>query len=345
MYATIGMKRRRFSPYVIIVLVIFLILFFAGIIKLWRINRDFSKQTGLTLFTVAKLLIDGGTTLRSTDDRVNVLLLGMAGGVHEGSDLTDTIIVISFHVKHRTISLLSLPRDIWSETLQDKINSAYHYGEVKKEGGGMILARAVVEDVTSLPIHYVITLDFAQFESIIDVLGGIDVVVTQPFVDTEYPIAGKETDECDGDPKLLCRYETLRFEQGVQRMDGKTALKYVRSRNSEGDEGTDFARGRRQQDVIVALKEKVMQSKPWFHPSLAEQLLRTIETATDTDMVLGDQLTLGKMALTIDPNLMKKVSIEPLLIVPPTWMYGRYVLVPEKDYTTLHQFIRQELGY
>ncbi len=336
------MRRRSFSIASAVVFLSLVIVLVFGVVKLVKLNTDFSKNTGLSLVTIGKLLLDGGAPLKTTDDRVNILLLGMAGGIHDGPDLTDTILIVSFETKKRSISLLSLPRDIWSDALKDKINSAYHYGEVKKTGGGIVLARAIMEDVTGLPMHYVVTLDFTQFENLIDVVGGIDVNVASAFTDTEFPIAGKENDECDGDPNYACRYETIQFASGIQHMDGATALKYVRSRHAEGDEGTDFARGRRQQDVILALKEKIMNLRPWFHPSVAKKLLAAADTATDTDMTIGEQLTIGKKALQVSGS-MQKISIEHLLTVPPAWLYGRYVLVPETDYDTVHAYIRQEL--
>jgi len=336
------MRRRSFSIASTVVFLLLVVFFVFGIVKLVKLNTDFSKNTGLSLVTIGKLLVDGGAPLKTTGDRVNILLLGMAGGIHDGPDLTDTILIVSFEIKKRSISLLSLPRDIWSDALKDKINSAYHYGEAKKTGGGIVLARAVMEDVTGLPIHYVVTLDFTQFENLIDVVGGVDVNVTNAFTDTEFPIAGKENDECGGDPTYACRYETIQFASGIQLMDGATALKYVRSRHAEGDEGTDFARGRRQQDVILALKEKIMKLQPWFHPSVAKKLLTAADTATDTDMTIGEQLTIGKKALQISEPI-QKISIEHLLTVPPTWLYGRYVLVPEEDYDTVHAYIQQEL--
>lgn len=337
------MKRRPIRTISILIALSLVCIVLFGFVKLIRLNEDFSKKTGLSLTTIAKLVVDGGATLKNADNRVNILLLGMAGGIHDGPDLTDTIIVASFDRKNHTVGLLSLPRDIWSDTLKDKINSAYHYGEEKKKGGGLVLARTIMEDVTGLPIHYVITIDFTQFESIIDMLGGIDVNVTKAFTDTEFPIAGKENDECDGDTTYACRYETIHFDSGVQHMDGATALKYVRSRHAEGDEGTDFARSRRQQDVILALKQKIIDLKPWFHPHVAMQLFQAADTATDTDMTLGEQLTIGKLAMQLASNGVRKVSIESLLVVPPTWMYGRYVLVPEKDFDTIHAYIQQEL--
>ncbi len=337
------MKRQRYSQLqlIIIVILFFVSIFFS--IKTYRYIQAVSAQTGVTPQILLQLIIDGTDSLKSSDGRINLLLLGIAGGTHEGPDLTDTMLVVSLKKDSPSISLLSIPRDIWSETLKDRINSAYHYGEEKRKGGGKVLAKAIVEDVTGLVIYYVVIVDFSQFERLIDVVGGIDVVVPKAFIDTQYPIAGKENDECGGDTTYACRYETVQFLEGLQHVDGKTALKYVRSRHAEGDEGTDFARGIRQQEVIVALKEKIMQSKPWFHPNTSIQLLQLADLATDTDMTIGEQLTMGKYLLNVQLRAFSKISIEPLLINPPSWMYGRYVLVPEKDFETIHSFIKKSL--
>jgi len=350
------MKRKTYSQLQLIgfIIAFFLSIFFC--IKTYRLAQQFIEQTGITPHVIYQLLFDRGVSLQATDTRVNILILGIAGGTHEGPDLTDTMIVASVSKEKPalpstagkpagkpSVSLLSIPRDIWSETLKDRINSAYHYGEAKRTGGGKTLAKAVVEDVTGLVIHYVVVVDFSQFEQLIDVVGGIDVVVPKAFIDTEYPIAGKENDECGGDTTFACRYETVQFAEGTTHMDGKTALKYVRSRHAEGDEGTDFARGKRQQDVIVALKEKIIQMKPWFHPNIAKQLIQVADLATDTDMTIGEQLTMGKFLLKVQSSAISKIFIEPLLINPPSWMYGRYVLVPETDYETIHTFIKKSL--
>ncbi len=337
------MNKQKYSR---LQLVIIAILFFVSIffgIKTYRYIQGFSTQTGITPSILTQLIFDGADSLQSTDGRINVLLLGISGGTHEGPDLTDTMIITSVSNVAPSISLLSIPRDIWSDTLKDKINSAYHYGEEKRKGGGKILAKAIVEDVTGLVIHYVVVIDFSQFEELIDVVGGIDVFIPKAFTDSQYPIAGKENDACGGDATFACRYKTVQFQAGSQHMDGKTALMYVRSRHAEGDEGTDFARGNRQQDVIVALKEKIIHMKLWFHPNTSLKLLQVADVATDTDMTIGEQLTMGKYLLKVKTPKVSKISIEQLLINPPSWMYGRYVLVPEKDFETIHVFIRSTL--
>lgn len=285
-----------------------------------------------------------GTTLKSTDDRTNVLLLGIPGGTHAGADLTDSMMVLSFQHKTKILTLISLPRDVWSDTLKDKINSAYHYGEEKKKGGGLVLAKVVAEDVVGIPIHYGLVIDFSGFRRVIDDVGGVDVGVAQGFIDADFPIEGKEEDLCDGDKKFRCRYESISFEAGKQHMDGTTALKYVRSRHAEGDQGSDFARGRRQQEVIVALKAKLMKPTTWMRFGQNTSLLKSLDAATDTDMKLGELLAFGKLASQVAEKSTQRVSIENQLTTPPLWIYGgKYVLVPKEDFEKLHEYVKNFL--
>ena len=120
----------------------------------------FAVKTIPGIATVAKLVFNGGAPLASSSDRTNILLLGIGGGNHEGSDLTDTMMVLSLDNKKKTSAFISVPRDIWSETLKDRVNSAYHYGEEKKKGGGLLLAKVTVEDIVGMPIHYAVVVDF-----------------------------------------------------------------------------------------------------------------------------------------------------------------------------------------
>ncbi len=314
------------------------------LVKIVVAGRNFAKNTGLSLGTVVRLLVNHGATLSSSDGRTNVLVLGIGGGTHEGSDLTDTMLVLSLAWKTRTMALISVPRDIWSDTLKDKINSAYHYGEEKKKGGGMILAKAEVEDVVGIPIHYAIVIDFSGFKKVIDLVGGLDINVPQGFTDTEFPIEGKEDDLCDGDPQLRCRYQTLHFDAGLQHMDGERALNYVRSRHAEGSEGSDFARNRRQQDMMVALKGKLTSPALWILPSRDITLFHALDDATDADMNLGEFLTFGKLFAQTKPSNIAKISFADLLDIPPQWLYdSKFVLVPKDSFDAIHAYITSQL--
>ncbi len=305
----------------------------------------FMRTTGITPGVMFSLVADDGIALKSSNGRSNVLLMGSGGGNHEGPDLTDTMMVMSIDTKKKSVSLISIPRDTWSDTLKDKVNSAYHYGEEKKKGGGMILAKVVVEDIIGMPIHYGLLIDFSGFKKIIDLLGGVDVNVTRAFTDNDYPIAGKEHDTCPGDPTNRCVYETIHFDVGVQHMDGERALKYARSRHAEGAEGSDFARGRRQQDIVVALKDKLVHPTRWFSSERVNELPHVLDEATDTDMNMGELATVGKWFIKTKEASVKKISFDTLLEEPAPGLFGgRYVLVPIDDWDHVHTYLKEQVG-
>lgn len=320
------------------------------IVKGVTLSQRFMQSTGITPTTLFKLVFDSGADLKPIDGRVNVLLLGIAGGDHDGADLTDTILVLSFHEKNKTLSMISVPRDIWSDTLKDKVNSAYYYGEEKgkslpagKQGGGLVLAKAVVSDMVGLPIQYALVLDFSGFRKVIDLVGGVEVDVPKAFTDSEFPIPGKENDECGGDPEFRCRYEPLHFESGLQTMNGARALQYVRSRHAEGSEGSDFARGRRQQEVLLALKSKLLSQDIYLHPNELEKLYAAFDEATNMDLNIGELLTVGKMFMQTPKENTQRISLEDTLYAPPNSWYGRYVLLPEESFEAIHTFVKSSL--
>lgn len=318
-----------------------------GIIVGWKIfvwGQRFKKETGLTAPTMVQLLFNGGAPLASSDGRTNVLILGISGGTHPGADLTDTMLVMSIRQKDHRVTLISIPRDMWSEVLQDKVNSAYHYGEEREKGAGIPLAKASIDDVVGLPVHYGFVIDFSGFKTIIDLVGGIDVFVPSAFTDPDFPVEGKENDVCGGDPQFRCRYEPLHFDRGLEHMDGTRALQYVRSRHAEDSEGSDFARSRRQQDVLVALQQKLLQPKLIFQPGLVAKLFRAFDEATDMDMTIGELLTVGKLLAKNKQENIKKIFFEDQLVTPPLWQYnGRYVLVPREDFDAIHEFIKEAM--
>lgn len=337
--------KRTYLPKIRLVLwICFWIVLTLGIIKVifWGIN--FEKKSGLSPGVIFSLIFDGGKNLQSTDGVTNILILGIAGGDHAGPDLTDTNLVLSLNHDKNTLGMISIPRDIWSDLLKDKINSAYHYGELKEKGGGLILAKATIEDIIGLPIHYVLVENFSGFQELIDLVGGVTVNAAKGFIDTQYPIAGRENDLCNGDPAFSCRYETITFNSGLQLMDGVTALKYVRSRHAEGVEGSDFARNVRQQEVLVALKQKIMNPFSWFRLNTAKNLITIFQKTVITDMTIGELLTVVKLSSGIPGGQIKHISFENMLTSPPVYLYGgRFVLIPIDNLNAIQNYISGQL--
>lgn len=281
-------------------------------------------------------------SVEKIDGSVNILILGIAGGSHEGPNLTDSIIVAHYDFDTDRLTTIGIPRDIWSDTLKDKINTAYAYGESKQEDGGLKLAKAEVSAIIGIPIQYSAVISFNRFKDLIDYLGGVDIPVAKSFTDNEFPIEGKENDQCEGDPKYRCRYETVTFKKGLIHMDGQTALKFVRSRHAEGEEGTDFSRSRRQQLVIAAIKDKVLNIGFHYDLEKIKKLYSKADSLVNRDVTNQELVSIGKDIVFSSKYTQKNLFLpEELFMVPSYEQYdGKYVLVPAKNWDTIHTFVQ-----
>lgn len=274
------------------VIVIVLLLIFVGLFG--RLIVEAIKWTPV-LF---QYFLQKEIVLQKTEGRVNVLFLGIGGGKHDGPLLTDTVMYVSIDPQAQKVTLISIPRDLWLPDLKAKINTAYAFGEERKKDGGLLLTKAIVEKVIGQPVDYVLRIDFNGFIRAIDMVGGIDANVEKSFEDLEYPLSGKENDTCGftGDEfekkatssavfeAFPCRFERISFQQGLEHMNGDTALKFVRSRHAKGSEGTDFARSKRQEIVISAFKEKVFSLNTLLSPGKLISLYNVFQDTIHTNI-------------------------------------------------------------
>ncbi|PIZ66656.1 hypothetical protein CO051_06775 [Candidatus Roizmanbacteria bacterium CG_4_9_14_0_2_um_filter_39_13] len=312
------------------------------------------------------------------------LLLGYGGGTHEGTYLTDTIMVVNLDLEKKHVILVSLPRDIWvkvptkNELFHSKINAVYQMGLFPKnypdvdtslltEDNPSGLLKKVVEDVIGLKVDAFAAIDFQGFITAIDTLGGINVDVKKTFTDYEYPIEGEEDNLCERDEEFAliepiinkvatadetqniyaqkseleqfvkdikdhpaiafpCRFEELHFNAGTMQMDGVTALKYARSRHALED-GGDFNRALRQQNVLEAVKKKVMGIG--FIPKIVP-LLDELENHIITDLPLAD---LNKILL--ESRNSNQYTIDTLVLTDEFLTdgysdYGAYIVTPKE---------------
>ncbi len=336
--------KRQFLSHVQVVRIVLLVLIVGGSSALWWFFiRPLSSKTQ-TIFN------SYNTQLPSVSGRTNFLLLGVAGGEHDGADLTDTIIFVSVDSVGK-VTLVSVPRDIWIPSMRAKINTAFHYGSEKKsDGGGFQLAKSAVTEAIGQPIQFVAMINFANFEKVIDAMGGIDINVDKAFDDYEFPIPGKENDLCDGDLQYKCRYEHLHFDAGVQHMDGATVLKYVRSRHAEGNEGTDFARSHRQEKLLLALKDKVISGGVFSNPKQLKALYGSLAQAITTDFTPDLYPALVKLGLKV----VKTNSINTYTLSVPDHLYNppisskfdfQWVLLPKSDnWKVISDFVTELLN-
>jgi LCP family protein required for cell wall assembly len=205
--------------------------------------------------------------------RLNVLVVGVDTAPWRTTTLTDTMMVVSIDPIGKTMSMLSVPRDMVNvplgngDTYAPKINSLLMYADEHPdefpEGGIRALERAIGA-LLGIRIHYYATVDFEGFMTIIDTVGGIEVTVEQGFSDPTYEL----WDDQYG----------WSISAGTHHLTGREALAYVRSRKAAGE--SDFTRAARQQDVLLALRDKVTSTGTLFFqlPSLFDALGDTVRT-------------------------------------------------------------------
>lgn len=207
------------------------------------------------------------------DGRINILLIGIGGLNHPGGQLADTIMVLSIDPKNKQIAMLSIPRDLYVPIPgynSGKINSAHSTGVQYKDktGGGPELTKKTIANILDLPIHYYIRADFSGFIKLIDSFGGITVSVDKAISDPFYP-----------DEEML-GYEPFYISSGEQKLSGTVALKYARSRETT----SDFDRARRQQQILVAIKDKALNIGILANPKKITDILKILGDHIRTDM-------------------------------------------------------------
>ena len=265
-------------------------------------------------------------------DRINVLLLGQGGPGHDGPYLTDTLIFASIKPSTGQVALLSIPRDMaaaipgygWY-----KINHANSFGEQEKSDAGGRFAADVVAQTLDEPVDYYVRIDFTAFEKLIDEVGGIDIDVERSFSDQSFP-AGEN------------KFTAISFKKGAQHMNGDTALKFARSRHGTNGEGSDFARARRQQKVLLALREQLLSLGTIANPARIGRILETLNEHVTTDASITEIIKFITLAQSVNVADVKQhvlTNAEDDLLKNVT-ENGAFLLVPRSgDYGDIHAFV------
>lgn len=240
------------------------------------------------------------------NDRINILLLGMGGKTHEGGYLTDTIMMASIEPSTKKVSLISIPRDLFvpiEDMGHQKINSVNAYAERDNPGSGGLATSQAVSDVLGTPVNYYFRIDFQGFINIVDKLGGLEIEVENTLDDYSYPVMGREDAEDYGS-----RFEHLYITKGTHTMNGEMALKYARSRHGLGVEGSDFARSRRQQKILSAAKDKILDTKLLLRPTVITDIIGELSEHVSTNLKVWEIIKLWGIAKDIQgENISSKV--------------------------------------
>ncbi len=250
-------------------------------------------------------------------ERVNILLLGIDKRPDEVYARTDTMILVTIDPNTNTAGMLSIPRDLWVSIpgfKEDRINKAHFLGDqYNYPGGGPALAMKTVQYNLGVPVHFYIKADFDGFRKIVDTLGGIEVDVPETLDDPTFP------DDVYG-------YDPFYIEAGHHTLDGYNALRYARTRHSAG---SDFARSKRQQQVLMAIRDKALQVN--IIPKIPE-LWSTLSGAFETNLQLVDIVELAQLGNAINTQNIKNATIGPTMAVdytvPDT---GAMVLLPVRE--------------
>lgn len=286
---------------------------------------DFFHQIGRLIGSRSKELKG------ESGDQINILIIGMGGKNHEGGTLADTIILGSFKPTTKQVAMFSIPRDLSIPAGGDnwvKINALHAYSEAKKPGQGGKALTQTLSQLLAAEIYYYVTVDFNGFERIIDEFGGVDIEVERDLIDNQYPIKGKEYIY-----PIENRYQTLEIKKGGRHLNGELALKYARSRHAQGIEGSDFARSKRQQKILMALKEKIFKVSTFLNPSRINSLLNAYNEHIFTNLEIWEMLRLAQLSKDIETTqiITYALSDAPDGLLYPKIINNTYVLLPEGD--------------
>jgi LCP family protein required for cell wall assembly len=272
-------KRRSFSFKKLLkrtaILILVLAIVLGGWLG-WKFYQTEAKITGdknpLSLFGILD-----PSPLNETNGRVNILLAGNSSDDpgHQGAELTDSIMIVSIDPTNKTAFLLSIPRDTWVDIPgygYSKINAAY-------EDGGMNLLSQVIQTDFGVTTDYNALIDYTAFRDAVNAVGGINVNIAST------------------DPRgLYDPNANLKLSNGEQTINGQTALDLARARGdgygSYGFPQGDFNRTANQRLMLVAIKDKATSTGTVINPLKISQLADAIGNNVQTNMQVGQLVTL-----------------------------------------------------
>jgi LCP family protein required for cell wall assembly len=246
-------------------------------------------------------------------ERITVLLLGIdqRPGEDPNTARTDTMMLLTLDPQSRSAGMMSIPRDLYlplPDRGMDRINTAHVYG-------GPQYAMRAVEYNFGVPIQYYARVDFTTLTSLIDLVGGIDVFNETDINDPTYP------DNNYG-------YDPFVLSAGWHTLDGQTALKFARTRHGD----SDFSRITRQQQVIMALRDKLRttDAATKILPRIP-QIMQTLGGAIDTNLSTVQIAQLALLAKDIPDERISRVAIDDTATQPHTTPTGGSVVIPIRE--------------
>jgi LCP family protein required for cell wall assembly len=261
--------------------------------------------------------------LLGEDGRFTALLLG--SDLRKGivGERTDAIIVATIDPASGRVAMVSLPRDTVNvpiapgQAYPDRINTLYFDLQMRtgKRKAALDQMRQALAYAFDTEIDHAALVDFNGLVTLIDSIGGVDVTLEEPI----------------NDPSMHLGEKGLRLKAGRQRLSGKEALAYVRSRHTD----SDYDRSRRQQQVIAATAEQVRAQGLAVLPALVELVRKKV--LTDIPMLAAPALM--ELALGADLSNVRSVVLEPVRwarTVPGTYVISPRVIEIQKLFDRIY---------
>ena len=229
---------------------------------------------------------------------INIALLGSDKRPDRDGWRTDVIILVSVDPDAPSLTMLSIPRDLWVYVPNwhwTRINLADQHGESTGfPGGGPGLIKQTIQYNLGIPVQYYARVDFGGYKRLIDLVGGVDVVADCPLYDIFPDVPDDQTDIIPSLELSTVPTGTIDIPAaGVYHLDGKHALWYARSRKTTND----FDRSRRQQRVLRGLWNEIREQNLIGQlPALWETLAQTVQT----DLTLNDVIYLAEVGSRLD---------------------------------------------
>lgn len=281
-----------------------------GAAKLLSVGSAILTPERSIIGQLTDLLFRRGALAGESDNRVNILLVAIGGEGHQGENLADSIILGSIRPRENDVALLSIPRDLYVKIpgaeFYTRINAVHAYGENQRRGEGLKLLQKKVTEITGQPVHYVARVDFTAFKRIVDEVGGIDITIRHSFYDYWHKIS---------------------FPEGTEHMNGERALAYTRARYIEGPEGGDFKRAERVQQVILAIRRRVLSAQTVVDIRALAGVLDALQDNVATNFTLAGLRRLAELTRKIPDDRLETAVLttgaEGLLVGTTEVLSGR----------------------
>lgn len=280
----------------------------------WKGLTAVNKVFHGNVFSDAHALFSNAKLKGEDKGRVNILLAGDSADDpnHGGAELTDSIMILSIDTQHHTGFMLSIPRDLWISIpgwSHQKINAANDVTNFNQAGypkGGMGQLEQIIQTDLGIPINYYTLVNYTALKDVVNTLGGVSVNIQSSDPRGLYD---PNISKADSGPLLL--------KNGLQTLDGQTALNLARARGDPTYDGrveygfpnSDFDRTQHQRQLIVAIEQRASSAGVVANPLKVSRLFSAIGNNIATDFTVPEVLRAAQLTKGLDISRLQSLSL------------------------------------